>query len=598
MLAATDPEAAFEHFAHDRPDLVIVSLDLPACATGGHLAQRIQEAEHGHRTPVVVYDRAHLGKARGMSAVLGLGAHAYLADPTRHPELRERLGRLLEARAGRRADRTEAAPIATGEVTAGRLPELLVESWRARRTGVLALEDGVVSRAIHFLDGAPSGYRSSLRAESLPRWLLERGDLDEDRYRALLEVMAADGLSPSGALVATGALDAGAPVYDVLRDHAREMILRATRLERGRFRFVPGREAALEIPALEIAPLPILHESARRYLPMRELHAALAGRLDRYPWRTEAFGRLLDALGLGTADLAFAMKITGQVTARELVTEARSRMKEAMRLLWYLDRVGAVAFSETAHASDEAQVYHAAAGAGRKKKPMPEALVAELTDEGVRILTASYFGVLGVDIAAGVEEVERAYHDLATRFHPETYDAYDLAPVEDLLQSVLDRITAAYRVLSVEEKRKGYLSYLLSRQETAARRAPPEVDAEIALRRGLNLVADEDWTGAAEAFADAVATNPREPEYYCHLAFARFKAARGPSAQRAKEPRKLLKKALALAPELERAHVLLGIVEQEVGERRTARRHFLKALELNPKSTTAKAALQRLDRVS
>jgi hypothetical protein len=48
---------------------------------------------------------------------------------------------------------------------------------------------------------------------------------------------------------------------------------------------------------------------------------------------------------------------------------------------------------------------------------------------------------------------------------------------------VQDKLTAAYRVLSVDEKRRAYLQYLFSRS-APGRVAPVHVGAESAVRRG------------------------------------------------------------------------------------------------------------------
>ncbi len=613
VQGAADADTAFEHFAHARPDLVLVSLALPT-GDAPHLARRIRDTEAGAPVPVVVYDAAHLGKARGIQAILELKANAYLPDPTVHAELRDRIQRLIHAQASARpaagtpprAGRPPSVPpgtapaneevAASGELAAGVLADVLVDAWHMRFSGVLTLEDGDAHRALHLLDGVPTALRSSVRAESLGRFLQDRGDLDEAGYRATLEVMAEGGVSEAGALVATGAIEAGDALYAALADHAAAGIRRAFSLRRGRYRLVPGRRRAQEAPALEIGGLSLVLAGARQAYPVAFFQKALEPRMDAFPYRLAAFGEHLGELGLEPGELAFAMKITGEATTRDLVTGAGAKMKDALCVLWYLARVEVVRFAEAAHQSEDRRVYRTAEAA-RKKKPLPPELDAELREAALKVLTSSYFGALDLDIAATVDDVERAYHEKVLFLHADAHDAYDVSPIEDLLQTVVDRLNAAYRVLSVAEKRKAYLSYLLSRQSLASRHGPVEVDAEIALRRGTKLMATRDYAGAELAFREAVSLNPREPQYYCHLAFAQFKNGHGPAEVRAKEPRKLLRKALTQAPDLEVAQVLLGILEQEVGDRPAARKHFLRVLKQNPESQTARAALQRLDRV-
>ena len=158
-----------------------------------------------------------------------------------------------------------------------------------------------------------------------------------------------------------------------------------------------------------------------------------------------------------------------------------------------------------------------------------------------------------------------------------------------------EKLSAAYRVLSLEDKRRAYLQYLFSRLDIG-RSAELNVDAEIALSRGEAALKRKDWLGAQRSFEDAVAKNPREPEYYCHLAWATYQNRSAPKADRLRQAQKLVKKALSMNPYLEHAMVISGILDGDAGDRQGARKKLLKALELNPSSRVAKAALQRMGR--
>ncbi|MDF1565645.1 MAG: response regulator [Deltaproteobacteria bacterium] len=596
----------FEALAESDFAAALISLALPP-HEGEHLARKLRRAEAG--VPVIILDIGHRGAPRGVQAILELGAHGYVPDPTDHKAVMGRLAPLL-AKAERDAEERRAATpqgpaagaaaeatVESGELEPGRMPTLLLACRAARRSGALRLIDEGAERTIYLLEGAPVGFRSSLRRENLGPWLVERGRIDEATYQSSLEVMAGEGLSQTAALVAVGALEGGAPVYDLLIEHASDQLVRALTLRQGRYRIVESLELAREVPALELDLLPLLRQAARESYPVRFFHERLGEQMVRYPYRTGTFGAELKAMGLSAKELAYAMKITGEVSTRELVEQARGELKEALLLLWFFDAVGVLRYSDAQHRSEDSGTYRAAPRVGRTLKPLPAELRADLTEEALSIVTASYFGALGLDITANADSVEMAYHELATRFHPESYPENDLTDVEDLFQTVQDKVGAAYRVLSVPEKRKAYLNFLLSRQEVKHRRGPVNIEAEILLRRGINAIAAMDWTGAERAFQEAASLNPREPEYHCYLAFASYKAGRGAAAERARGPRKVLQKALSLDPGMEQALVLLGIIEQECGDDRSARRRFLDVLKANPRSVTAKAALQRLNRV-
>ncbi len=597
----SDPMEAFERLAAGGIDLALCALDLPD-AEGEHLARKIRNS--GLSLPVLIYDAGHRGQVRGVQAILDLGANAYVPDPTDHKLLTERLRPLLaqtRPARGEGEDRDDAPDephlVDEGRLQRGVLARLLLTARAAGRSGLLLLQSGTTERSLYLLNGGLIGYRSNVRRESFGLWLVQRGTIDEAAYQTSLEVMARDGVSQTSALVAIGALEAGASIYEHLVAHATEHVVRAFSLWEGRYKILESSSLAREVPALELPLLPLIREGARQGLPLRFFHDTLAPIFDRYPYRTPSFAAELNAMSLTPKELAWAMRITGAQTTRELLHGARSSLRDALLLLWFFDALGVIAISDTRHESEDEGTYRSALPATRKKKPLPPDQREALVDEALTIVTASYFGALGLDIGADADAVELAYHDRATRFHPETYPDYDLDDLEDLFQTVQDKVGAAYRILSVPEKKKAYLAYLLSRQELTYRHAPISVDAELVLRRGIEALQAGDATSAKIAFTEAVEHNPREPEYHCYLAFATYRAAHGPPEERAREPRKILKKALAMDPKMEHALVLLGILEQECGHTKAARRHFLDALSANPRSVTARAALQRLDQV-
>lgn len=600
VLAADEPSRALEQCISERPDALLVAVDLPRYQ-GATLGKLVRATEAGARVPILAIDKAHLGKAKGVGAILDLMVNGYLADASREQELLARLAQLIAAAAGAPrptrgiAATLSRAPVLTGELRARTLPTHLYSCYRLQRDGVLVIAHRELARRVYLLKGAPVNYDSNARHDSLGVWLLERGTLTSQAHGEMLGLMRDDALSPGAALVAIGAVEPGEPLLALLRDYARAKIIEAYATPQGRYGFHAGAEFSDEIPTLELAALGPLYHSARGTWPVKAFAAPLAPNMKSYPSRSPDFAQILPSLGLGTGDLKLALTINGHQTLRELLAGCRD-LRHSLALLWYLSLVEAVRF--------ERQPTHSAATAGfaiqesapaRRRKPLPEEKANELREEAIRILTASYFRVLGLDITADAEAVEKAFHEVATRFHPETYAEFDLGPIEDLLSSVQDRVSAAYRVLSDGEKRKAYVSYVLSRAEVS-RAGTPHPGAEIELKRGENLMKRGDWRGALNSFEQAVSLNPREPEYYSFLAWATFKAGVGGLADRGRAALKLLKKAVAMNPTLERPQVIRAIVEDELGDPGGARRTLLKLLKTNPDSVLAKKTLQGLSK--
>ena len=587
VLVADEAHGAYELYASRRPEVVVVAADF-AGGDGDGLAKRLREANP--RVLLVVADRVHLGKARGLEATLPFKANAYVADPT-GPELIARLQQLV-AQSGPRARLRGTAlvlarpPSAHGDVRPGVVARLLHQIWRGVSDGVLALQDGGRERRVFFLRGVPVACQSDDPADSLARWLLQSGRMDGAAHQSALDAMAS-GLSHGAALIAAGVLEPGEPLQATLAAHLRAAIVRSVGTRNGRWRFHAGTEFAPEVQPVEILPLQPILEGARAHIPAKHFADALKAVVAAYPVRTGDFQQILPAAGLASADLRLSLAIDGRSSTREFLDAHRTDLRDALSLLWFLSMLGAVAFHEAPEQSD---AYGKAPI--RKPRPLPADRAEAVRNAALQILPGTYFHALGVDIAADGKEVERAYQTVASRFHPDGFAEYEVGELADLLTAVQDKVSAAYRVLSNEEKRRAYLSFLLLRLElSGARRPGINPDAEVALKRGERALRERRHADALSALRQAVDGNPREPEYVAMLAFAELFDTSTAEPERSGRTKRTARKALAMMPEHPRAAVALAIAERRLGNVAEARRILLEALKVRGGSELLKSAL-------
>jgi len=549
VVGVADAEAAWEAFAARWPDAVVLAADLPADAAR-RLAERLE---------------ALLARTPARRAP-GPGTARVLSRP----------------------------PAEQGEVRPGEVAEALVRLWRAAADGVLEAADRDGTRRLFLLRGAPVAFESELRAESLGRWLVASGNVSEARYRAALDVRAVGDLGEGAALVAAGALAPGEALQAATRAHLCARVSRLAAMREGRWRFRPGSEFAGEVAAVEAPALGPVLDGVRASLPARHFAQALRPWLQAHPARTPDFARLVPAMALGTADLRLALDLGGQVPTRALLESRRAGLGDALSLLWFLERVGAIAFHpEPLATADAARYGPPAAPAPPRRRPLPEDRAGALRAAALEILPGSHFRALGVGIDAGIDEIERAYHEAAIRFHPEAFAEFDVGPLEDLLAQVQEKLSAAYRVLSNEERRRAYLAFLLARHaaETGRRRGEPVPEAEVAVKRGERALRERRVADAAERFEEAARLDPREPEYLALLAFAVLHDARVPEPERPRRAARLARRALAMDPGCVRAQVFLALSEVAEGEVGEARRRLLEALRAAPASAVARRAL-------
>ncbi|HYV49203.1 MAG TPA: DUF4388 domain-containing protein [Myxococcaceae bacterium] len=603
VRATSDPGKAMEHVLAEPLDAVLVSIDFPRLS-GQHLIQLVHaNAQAGH-VPVLAMDHGHLGRPRGVGAILDLKANGYVADPMKLVDLKAKLSTVIAASAHARAQAgggggvqsvLSRPPVASGELKGLPLPQLLYSFYRLQRDGILVVAFRDLTRRIYLLEGAAVSYDSSARQDSLPSYLVERGAITNDQANAVTRSMAG-GMRISTALAEAGVALGGDDLLAHLREYILEKTAQVVGMRDGRYAFYSGVEFDREVAKIDIPPLAPILEGARRAFPFKVFVQPLRMRGGELPARTPAFGHDLPTLGLDTRDLKIAMQMNGRIPLRELVAHGRGELRETCSLLWFLILCGAAKLSPRPAATGEAEAAYAASEriAPRKRKPLPPEKLAELRDAAVKILTGSYFQVLGLDLTADTEAVEKAFQEIGIRFHPDTYAEWDCSEIQDVLDSVQDKLSGAYRVLSAEEKRKSYIQFLASRAGT---RVPPlHVGAEIAVKRGELAMRRKDFITARLAFEEAVSLNAKEPEYYSYLAWATFRAGKGDREERAKAAQKTIKKALAINPSLERAQVISAIMDIDQGDAAAAHKKLIKVLEANPGSRLGKAALRKARR--
>ena len=599
VRAVSEPGSAMEHFVADNPGVVVMSVDMPRL-DGAHVGHLIRGYSLGARVPIVAIDKGHLGRARGVAALVDLKVNAYVADPLKPGELVGKLQSLAAV-----TEQSAAPPkgvlamlvrpaVLSGDLKGFPLPALLVSLYRLRRDGVLVVAHRDLTRRVFFAQGSAVNYDSSARQDALPSYLLQRQVLNEAQAERVVQALGA-GLRIGAALNEAGVEAAGEELLSLLRDYTMDRLAQVIGMREGRYAFYPGDEFQSEVATVETPALAPLLDGARRAMPLKSLAAPLRSHQGEFPVRTPDFGKDLGALGLNTDDLKLALQINGRIALRELLAHGRGDLRRGYSLLWFLRLVGGVSFSATPVAQAPGEPVVPDFIAPRKRKPMPAETAASLREESVRIITGSYFRCLGLDITAEAESVERAYQELAMRFHSDSYAEFDTSEMQDLLDSVQEKLSAAYRVLAVEDKRKAYLQYLVSRVDVG-RATTVNVDAELMLRRGEAALKRKQYRSALIHFEEAVTLNPQEPEYYSYLAWVTFLAGVGPKEDRARAAQKVLRKALSLNPYLERALIISAIIDSEMNDGSVARKKLLKVLELNPNSQLAKAALRKVGR--
>lgn len=137
--------------------------------------------------------------------------------------------------------------------------------------------------------------------------------------------------------------------------------------------------------------------------------------------------------------------------------------------------------------------------------PSTRALLAYLDKVEPVLRKLTHFELLDVPTTAGHDQIQRAYHAIAARMHPDRHRAKITPEQHERLNIVYGRITEAYRVLRDDRERARYVAELERRakageaaggdEEQAVKLLSP--NAQRLYRRAMAAVRTGDLTSAA-----------------------------------------------------------------------------------------------------
>jgi tetratricopeptide (TPR) repeat protein len=234
---------------------------------------------------------------------------------------------------------------------------------------------------------------------------------------------------------------------------------------------------------------------------------------------------------------------------------------------------------------------------GFETRPAPTAEPGhtELRRLSERLRGRDHFEVLGIERAAGEDEVRVAYFDLAKTTHPDRFSGASEA-VRRLAEEVFGKISQAYEVLGNRNRRNAYLKTERERErdEAAVEEAERAVRAEVEYQKGLARIKSKNYEDALSCFDRAVEFYPAEAEYLAWRGWALYLEAPN-AAGRLGEARECLLQARKLAPDNEKVYLFLGRLFRAEGRSANAEKMFQRVIQLDPDCVDAIRELRLID---
>lgn len=189
-----------------------------------------------------------------------------------------------------------------------------------------------------------------------------------------------------------------------------------------------------------------------------------------------------------------------------------------------------------------------------------------------------------------------AYLRLAKEYHPDRLVQDGGAGIKAKADELFAMISEAYHTLTDETKRKKYDDEVLRGvKDDASDEANAILNAEHQFLKGERLLKAGNVAKAFEAFGAAVELYPKESEYQACYGWTMFKMSHPSDMPKANEGEKIIRSALTMNARNDKAHLFLGQIARIKGNLDEAKKHFDKALEIQPDNVEAQRELRVLD---
>ncbi len=584
--ASTDAEG-YARFLEVGPDLILIDLLLPRKG-GMHLLRRIRGVRGGRDVPVLMMSAVYRGTDIRAEAVEELGAVDFLRKPFHLPTLRDRVRSVLGARRPGGGVVSEPftgqGPVSRGSLAAVELPAVLRDLERRGATGCLHLRQGRVHKVLYLRAGQVVFVSSNRLSETLGRYLLSRGVIDEEAYAQGLEAMRSRGTRMGEFLVERGLVDPEA-LHGALRQHLWEKTLEVFGWTAGEFR-VSGFQpppAELPGPAFEIPRL--VWEGVHARYPYDRITSAL-GPYEGMPLglRGDLF-ELASRVPLEREDLLFLHLVRrrqGEPLGRVL---AEAQSESEVRTLYYLLVYGYLGLVDHTPAPGEM--------GGVDFADLERVRKARRELEFLR--SRNYFQVLGAQVDADDEAVRQAYLHRAKDVHPDVLGPNDPPAIRRIYEEMFRLVQNAYEALKTEARRREYLRFLEGgEEEEVIRDARNVLEAEALFQHGRLLLRRRQWDAAAECFEEALRLHPDEGEYVLYLGIARVRQAAAGRPRAVEEAESLFRRAADMLPGSPEPWYRLGRIHAVRGDEAEAHRMFREAVRRDPNHTEAQRELRLL----
>lgn len=414
-----------------------------------------------------------------------------------------------------------------GELRDFRLSDTFIGLKRTKKTGLLRVTDGRISRSVYYRDGDMIFAASDHKEEWLGSMLVNWGHLTAKQYAMASEEMKKTGERLGKVLVSLGYLTPR-KVLESVWSQVEGIIMNLFHLRDGGFIFEERPLPTEELITLNLSTANLIYYGQKRV----KWSGAFSDELpspESVLYFSSDPANLFQDLRLDDAGQKVIAAVDHKLSIKDIIAKTGLDRSEVIRTAHALLSTMVITTEKNAavHEKDIRSIF--------SKEPEPDIrhIIEDMYGKYKRL---NYYDLLGVKKSESISEIRKAYYRAAKKFHPDIHFRLQYYQLKEKTSEIFSHINEAYSTLSIPHRRKAYDISITEKPVTEKPAKPRNpVYAKVKFNEGKSLLMERKYVQAKLFLAEAVSSDDTKAEFHYFYGMACEKLGSNYEAKKAIE---------------------------------------------------------------
>lgn len=388
------------------------------------------------------------------------------------------------------------------------LSDTFIGLKRGKKTGLLTVKDGGISRSVYYRDGDMIFAASDHKEERLGDMLVARGQITAKQYALAYAEMKKTGERLGKALVSLGYLSPR-KVLESVWGQVEEIIMNLFPLRDSSFIFEERPLPTEELITLNLSTANLIYYGQKKAKGPAGVHASELPSAESVLYFSSDPASLFQDLRLDEAGQKVISAIDHKLSINDIIAKTGLSRSEVIRTAHALLSTMVIITDKNAavHEKDIRGIF------SRELEPDIRHIIEDMYSKYKRL---NYYELLEVNKTASIPEIRKAYYRAAKKFHPDIHFHLQYYQLKEKTSEIFTYINEAYTMLSIPHKRKHYDASIVEKPATekAAKPARNPVYAKVKFNEGRALLMERKYAQAKLILAEAVSSDDTKAEFH------------------------------------------------------------------------------------